>query len=101
MVKIPLRSLTEGGGHKTCNVYCFLVDIRLATSTASWKGEEGSRSSVRDPFAETVGRFWGMEGRIRNHRRSDALASIFVSLAICWGGCYDGLGSGYYNTIVW
>ena len=27
--------------------------------TASWKGEEDSRSSVRDPFAETVGRVWG------------------------------------------
>ena len=93
-VQSPVRGPT-GGGHKTCIIYCFLGDSRIATSTASWKREEGSRSSVGDPFAETVGRFRGMDERIRNHRRSNALASIFVSLAICWRRIYGGLLTGY------
>ena len=38
------------------------------------------------PFAETVGSVRGMEECIRNYRCSGALASIFVSWAICWGG---------------
>ena len=69
-------------------------------SIASWEGEEGSRWTVRDPFAETVSRFREMEECIRNHRRSDAFASVFISWAICWGGCYGGLVTGHYDTIM-
>ena len=46
----------------------------------------GNSLVITTPLPETVGRFRGMEERIRNHRRSDAWTSIFVSWATCWGG---------------
>ena len=48
----------------------------------SWKRREVSRSSVyrrlREAFAETEGRFWGMEESILSHRRWGASTSIFA-----------------------
>ena len=69
---------TAPWGHNSCNVYCFL---------------EGRFKIVLDPFAETVGRYWGMEESVRKYRRLDALGSIFVSIDMLGG--YGGLVTGY------